>query len=203
MSIYNGLPGYYRKSKLVNAAHTGVQDFFAEFERETDRKMSDLFITDTEDFARHEKDAGLISNDTLDNETRRAKVIARLRGGRVLTVEALKELVKLYEPLGADVTEMYSDYVVILDFLRRGGAPKNIAEIINAINETIPAHLAVRYGMKKDMETGKLYFAGGIHICRRMSVPLRERAAYNDLKNRSYGDIQYKSYANVLQCKEG
>ncbi len=201
--IYKGLPGYYRKSELTAAAHTAAQKALNDFEQKTDRKMLDLFIVETEDFTRHEKDAGLIVNDTLDDETRRAKVLTRLRGSEVLTVEALKELVKLYEPGGANVTEIYSDYTVMVDFLSHTGAPENIVEIINAIYEVIPAHLALRYGMKKDLKTKTLYFAGGIHISRRMSIPIQQRASYGDIKNKLYGTVKGRPYANILQSKEG
>ena len=130
------LPYYYRKSKVVNI-------------RLADQR---LFITTTDEFTLHEKDVSLAKSDGLDDETRRARVIARLQGSRVLTVEALKELVALYEKSGVEINELYDKYAFTLEFVNREGVPENITEIISAIEEVKPAHLRIGLSFIRDSE---------------------------------------------------
>lgn len=206
MSIYKGLPGYYRKSKLTDAAHTAIQNALSDFEQKTDRKMLDLFITDAENFALHEKDAGLPCDVNLNNDTRRARVIARLRGNGVLTVEALKKLIELYEPDGADIIELYGDYAVILKFPTRTDSPKNIYELMAAIDEVIPAHISPIYQMAISPASGTVYFGSGLYIRRRLKIDARFLnylpASYKDLTGATYGKLKNKIYARV-RLKEG
>ena len=144
------LPYYYRKSKVV-------KDFYDAIQRILDKTNADiadadrrLFIITTDNFDLHEKDVSLTAAPELDMETRHARVISRLQASRVLTVEALKELVTLYEKSGADVGEIYDKYAFILEFANREGAPENIMEILAAIEEVKPAHLRIGLGFTRN-----------------------------------------------------
>lgn len=137
------LPYYYRKSKVVKDFYEVIQVILDKADADIDIADKRLFIITTDEFTLHEKDVSLTKSDGLDAETRRARVIARLQASRILTVEALKELVSLYEKSGVDVVELYDKYAFTLDFNNREGAPENIAEILAAIEEVKPAHLRI------------------------------------------------------------
>ena len=146
------LPYYYRKSKVVKDFYDVVQVILDKSSSDIDIADKRMFIITTDEFTLHEKDVNLTKSDGLDSETRRARVIARLQASRVLTVEALKELVSLYEKSGADVIELYDKYAFTLDFKNREGVPENITEIIAAIEEVKPAHLRIGLSFIRDTE---------------------------------------------------
>ena len=146
------LPYYYRKSKVVKDFYDVVQVILDKSNSDIDIADKRMFIVTTDEFTLHEKDVNLTKSDGLDSETRRARVIARLQASRVLTVEALKELVSLYEKSGADVIELYDKYAFTLDFKNREGVPENITEIIAAIEEVKPAHLRIGLSFIRDSE---------------------------------------------------
>lgn len=137
-------PYYYRKSKVVKDLFDAIQMILDMTDKSIDEADIRLFITTTDDFTLHERDVGLaVSADT--DETRRARVIARIQGNGMLTVEALKELVTLYEKSGCTVIEDYPNYTVTLHFNYRMGIPNNIVQLIEAIEEVKPAHISFVY----------------------------------------------------------
>lgn len=154
------LPYYYRKSKVVKGFYDAVQRVLDKTNDDIADADKRLFIVTTDDFALHEKDVSLTAI-TADDETRRARVIARLQASRVLTVEALKELVSLYEKSGVNVIELYDKYAFTLDFRNREGAPGNIAEILTAIEEVKPAHLKIGLSFIRN-PCGAIVFVGAI-----------------------------------------
>lgn len=78
------LPNYYRKSKTVKDFYNVVQTILDKVSEDITDEDKRLFITVTDSFLLHEKDIGL-SEITADNETKRARVIARLQGNNLLT----------------------------------------------------------------------------------------------------------------------
>ena len=152
------LPYYYRKSKVVKDFYNAVQRILDKTNADIADADKRLFIVTTDDFDLHEKDVSLTAAPELDMETRRARVISRLQASRVLTVEALKELVTLYEKSGVNVDELYDRYAFTLDFANREGAPENIVEILSAIEEVKPAHLRIGLGFVRNP-------AGAVALC--------------------------------------
>ena len=146
------LPYYYRKSKVVKNFYDAIQYILDKTKADITLADQRLFITTTDEFTLHEKDVSLAKSDGLDDETRRARVIARLQGSRVLTVEALKDLVSLYEKSGVEINELYDKYAFTLEFVNREGVPENITEIIAAIEEVKPAHLRIGLSFIRDTE---------------------------------------------------
>lgn len=103
-----------------------------------------MFITTTDSFLLHEKDVGL-SEITADNETKRARVIARLQGNNILTKSELEQLILMYDRTGCTITEDYKNYTVAVRFSGRKGVPYNFEQIKSAVDEVKPAHLQVNY----------------------------------------------------------
>ncbi len=144
------LPYYYRKSKVVKDFYDAVQRILDKTNADIADADKRLFIVTTDNFDLHEKDVNLTAAPELDMETRRARVISRLQASRVLTVEALKELVTLYDKSGVDVGEIYDKYAFTLEFANREGVPENITEIISAIEEVKPTHLRIGLGFVRN-----------------------------------------------------
>ena len=108
-----------------------------------------LFITTTDDFTLHEKDVGLIEI-VADNETKRARVLARLQGSNLLTRSELERLILNYDKTGCTVTEDFAHYTVTVTFSGRTGVPYNLDEIKAAVDEVKPAHIKIEYAYLKN-----------------------------------------------------
>ena len=90
------LPLYYRKSAVVSDLYNAIQRTLDNVNGNILDEGLRLFITETDDFALHNKDVGL-SEISADDETKRARVIARIRGSNILTKRELAELIGIYE----------------------------------------------------------------------------------------------------------
>lgn len=143
------LPYYYRKSKVVKELYTAVQIILDKVSADISAEDLKLFITTTDDFSQHEKDVGLTAT-TSDNETKRARVLARIQGNSVLTKSALEELVAVYDKTGCAVTEDFANYTVTILFSGRKGKPYNFNEIQSAVDEVKPAHIKIEYEFMKN-----------------------------------------------------
>lgn len=143
------LPYYYRKSKVVKELYTAVQIILDKVSADISAEDLKLFITTTDDFSQHEKDVGLTVT-TADNETKRARVLARIQGYSVLTKSALEELVAVYDKTGCTITEDFANYTVRILFSGRKGKPYNFNEIQSAVDEVKPAHIKIEYEFMKN-----------------------------------------------------
>lgn len=146
------LPYYYRKSKVVKELYTVVQTILDKISADISAEDLKLFIITTMDFELHEKDVGLTAT-TSDNETKRARVIARIQGKSVLTKSALAELINVYDKTGCTITEDFENYTVTILFSGRKGKPYNLNEIQSAVDEVKPAHIKIEYEFMKNTWT--------------------------------------------------
>ena len=138
------LPAYYSKSKTLKDFYNVVQTILDKVSEDISDEDKRLFITTTDSFLLHEKDVGL-SEITADNETKRARVIARLQGNNLLTKSELEQLILMYDRTGCIITEDYKNYTVAVKFSGRKGVPYNFEQIKSAVDEVKPAHLQVNY----------------------------------------------------------
>lgn len=138
------LPYYYQKSDAVKELYDAVRRGLQLAENELSRQDKNLFITTTDEFMLHERDVGLTSISS-DNDTLRGRVVARLQGERIMTLDALKDIVKAYEKTGCVIREDYSKYTVVVIFYYRVGFPEGLEELKKTIEELKPAHLQFEY----------------------------------------------------------
>ena len=147
--MIKNLPGYYRKSKVVNELYKAISALLDKISADIDTEGLRLFITTTDEFEKHEKDVGL-SPIVADNETKRARVLARIQGNNALTVSELQELISLYDKTGSTITEDFPSYTVTVLFSGRTGVPYNLEQIKAAIEEVKPAHIAFQYAFREN-----------------------------------------------------
>lgn len=144
MGMMKSLPLYYKKSKVVQDIYDAAEKAIDIWQADIDNAIAGFYITKTSDFTLHEKDVGITAAST-DPKRRRANVIARLQGNGILTVEELKTLIEAYGE-NVDVSEDYSNYTVQIVFSNCEGQPKNIDDILAAIEEVKPAHIRIGTG---------------------------------------------------------
>lgn len=142
--MINRLPGYYRKSKVISDLYAAIKNILDKTAADIDAESLRLFITETDEFTKHEADVGLLPIDDIPENTR-SRVIARLQGNNVLTLAELETLISNYEPTGCAIDENFADYTVYITFSGRKGIPDNIELIKAAVEEVKPAHLKIEY----------------------------------------------------------
>lgn len=147
--MINRLPQYYRKSKVVRDFYDAVKKLLDKVSADISAEDMRLFITTTDTFSLHEKDVGL-PEITADNETKRARVIARLQGNNLLTKAELERLILMYDKTGCTITEDFPNYTINIEFSGRKGIPYNLEAIKAAVEEVKPAHIKVNYGFQSN-----------------------------------------------------
>lgn len=140
------LPGYYRKSALTKQIQTGAAVELGSISDTLDYIETSLYVmtADAKAIARYEQIVGLRPGE-YNLETRRGRVLARLRGYETSTVAVIESVASRL--LGCPVTavEVNSEYRFYVTFERTLDSKSDIGAMIAAINEIKPAHLGWWY----------------------------------------------------------
>ena len=139
------LPDYYRKSKVVKDLYAVIQKLLDKVAEDISAEDLRLFITTTDNFSLHEKDV-VLAEISADNETKRARVIARLQGNNLLTKAELERLIRIYDKTGCTITEDFANYTVNILFGGRTGIPYNFEQICEVVEEVKPAKVCTWEG---------------------------------------------------------
>ena len=76
---------------------------------------------------------------------RRERIISKLRGAGTTTVAVLKSVAESFANGQVAVTEIPAEYRVEIEFVSQIGIPSNMDDLIVAMAEIIPAHLAYTF----------------------------------------------------------
>ena len=140
------MPGYYRKSKVMNDLIHSIENEFERLKQETILTENQFFvILSDRDIKNHEEDVGLISDTSADIETRRGRVLSKLRGTGTVTKTMMKNVAASFVNGDIEIIEYPSEYCFAVKFTSKTGVPYNIADIQAMIEEIKPAHVAVEY----------------------------------------------------------
>lgn len=140
------LPAYYRKSKVMNALFRSIESEYARLENEVKLTENQFFvILADKNIQNHEQDVGVSPDDTADLETRRGRVLSKLRGTGTVTKTMMKNVAASFVNGDIEITEYPSRYMFSVAFTSKQGIPYNLQDIKDMIEEIKPAHLAVEY----------------------------------------------------------
>ena len=140
------MPGYYRKSKVMTELCKSIENEFERLKQETILTENQFFvILSDRDIKSHEEDVGLVPDTSADIETRRGRVLSKLRGTGTVTKTMMKNVAASFVNGDIEIIEYPSEYCFAVKFTSKTGVPYNIADIQAMIEEIKPAHLAVEY----------------------------------------------------------
>ena len=140
------MPGYYRKSKVMNDLIHSIENEFERLKQETILTENQFFvILSDRGIKNHEEDVGLVPDASADIETRRGRVLSKLRGTGTVTKTMMKNVAASFVNGDIEIIEYPSEYCFAVKFTSKTGVPYNIADIQAMIEEIKPAHLAVKY----------------------------------------------------------
>lgn len=137
-NIENLLPKYYKNSKYM---HGLLHPCDVEFDRlydKLDRTLKNLSVDDADETGIHDFETDFLiplSDDTL--ELRRNKIKTKFLHTATTTFENLQNIVRAYDN-GASISEDNPNYRIKIQICK----PLLLQEILNSVNEIIPAHIA-------------------------------------------------------------
>jgi len=144
--LFNQLPSYYRKSKVIKELLGSIEAEFELLKAKTILTENQFFvILSDENIQNHEQDVGLKLSPSSDIDTRRGRVMSKLRGTGTVTKKMMKNVALSFINGDIEIIEYPSKYCFAVKFTSRTGVPYNINDIQNIIEEIKPAHLAVEY----------------------------------------------------------
>lgn len=140
------LPSYYRKSKVM-------QELMHSLDMEMQRLKEQVSLTENQFFVlladkeltEHEKDVGITPEPYADLDTRRGRILSKLRGTGTVTKTMMKNVAASFVNGDIEITEYPSEYLFTVTFTSKKGVPYNLADIQAMVEEIKPAHLAVDY----------------------------------------------------------
>lgn len=140
------LPAYYRKSKVMNMLFRSIESEYKRLRNEVTLTENQFFvILADKNIQNHEQDVGVSPDDTADLETRRGRVLSKLRGTGTVTKTMMKNVAASFVNGDIEITEYPSRYMFSVAFTSKQGVPYNLQDIKDMIEEIKPAHLAVEY----------------------------------------------------------
>ncbi len=140
------MPGYYRKSKVMTQLCKSIENEFERLNDEITLTENQFFvILSDRDIKNHEEDVGLVPDTSADIETRRGRVLSKLRGTGTVTKTMMKNVSKSFVNGDIEIIEYPSKYCFAVKFTSKTGVPYNLDDIKAMIEEIKPAHLAVEY----------------------------------------------------------
>ncbi|WP_276318879.1 YmfQ family protein [Longirhabdus pacifica] len=107
-------------------------------------------------------------------QERRSVIESKLRGVGTVNADLIKTVAKAYVNGEVEITENQKLYQINITFVGQRGVPSNLADIQNAINEIVPAHLQTTFTFTY--------------------LPWSElegyKTTYNDIKAYQWGELQ-------------
>lgn len=144
--LFENLPLYYKKSKVMKNLIESIEAEFNALKQKTNLTENQFFvILADEDINRHEQDVGIIPSPTSDIDSRRGRVMSRLRGTGTVTKTLMKNVALSFINGEIEIVEYPSEYYFAVKFTSKTGIPYNISDIQSIVEEIKPAHLAVKY----------------------------------------------------------
>ncbi len=144
MSDY--LPSYYREireaEQLLDREAVELNEL-----NEAIRDVRDQLFVDTATWGltQWERICGIPTDEAKPLHQRRSVIKSKLRGVGTVTVGLVKDVAEAYDNGEVDVTEDPVGYAVTITFVSNHGVPDNLDDIRQALQEIIPAHLAIYF----------------------------------------------------------
>ena len=144
--MFEGMPNYYKKSLVMKEIMDSIETEFNRLQNETNLTQNQFFVLLSDrDISEHEKDVGLMPDTASDIDTRRGRVLSKLRGTGTVTKAMMKNVAASFVNGAIEVIEYPTEYAFAVKFKSKTGVPYNLSDIQAMIEEIKPAHLNVDY----------------------------------------------------------
>lgn len=109
--------------------------------------IDQIFVETASDWGldRWEQELDLISYAGKPDDQRRSRIMSKMRGVGNVTINLIKSVAEAYDGGLVDVSAQPVSYQFTIQFIDTRGVPPNINDLMAAIEDIKPAHLAVVY----------------------------------------------------------
>lgn len=140
------LPNLYKKSKVMNQMMDSFESEYERLKQEVQLTENQFFVLlSDKSISSHEADVGLTPDNSADLETRRGRILSKLRGTGTVTKTMMKNVAASFVNGEIEIIEYASEYLFAVKFMSKQGVPYNLADIQKVIEDIKPAHLSVEY----------------------------------------------------------
>lgn len=149
MQLSKYQPSFYRTSGVMRCINAALEKELERLQAAAESIRTELNIsTAVERISDWEASVGLKPNDNLTIESRRSRVLARLRQIGSATKDRIKSIVESYTRGSVEIIENSAEYTVLIRFTDKIGKPDNMDGIIEQLERIMPAHLEVKFEYK-------------------------------------------------------
>lgn len=147
--MYDYAPRYYGDMPIATNILDREAEEFAKLNADIYDVLAQMYIeTATWGLTRWESIFGLVTDTTKSYEHRREILLSRLRGVGAVSAELIESVAGAYANGDVDVTADVPAYTITITFVSNYGVPAQITELMAAIRDVTPAHLAINYVFK-------------------------------------------------------
>jgi uncharacterized protein YmfQ (DUF2313 family) len=109
--------------------------------------IDQIFVETASDWGldRWEQELDLQSYAGKPDDQRRSRIMSKMRGVGTVTINLIKSVAEAYDGGLVDVSTQPASYQFTVQFIDTRGVPPNINDLMAAVDEIKPAHLAVVY----------------------------------------------------------
>lgn len=143
MKLMEYLPWYYQENGKMRTIQETVELVVKEYEKRQKETLDNCFIqTATSLLSRHERILQLDISGQKENEFRRERLKAKVRGRGATTKQLIQEVAKSFSNGEVEVIEDNKNSCFFVKFVETLGVPANIKDLQITIEEIKPAHLS-------------------------------------------------------------
>lgn len=147
------LPDHYQRSPQDAELQRVYTELLQETEEDLNDTLEQLFPSTVHGWGLElwEDAYGILVNTSLSEEKRRSRILAKIKGAGMTTVEKIKAIAQAFDVSPVDVVEHYADYFFEVWYTATVGPIEDEAGLRDIINELKPAHLdwAIRYRLEQ------------------------------------------------------
>lgn len=150
MDLMAMLPPHYTPPEEFAELERVMGLMVAQAQADKDLTLDQLFATTASGWGLQlwEEAYGIPVDLSRPEDYRRTRIVAKLRGQGVTTVELIHDVVAAFVNGEVEVEEHNDEYYFIVRFVSVLGIPPNIDDVKRAINEIKPAHLELVFEFK-------------------------------------------------------
>lgn len=140
------MPEYYYTSDLTKNILTATANEFNRFLINCDQTQKELRIYSAENsLDQYEKDFVLPVSNNYETSYRISKIISKLRGQGIITVERIKDIAEAYSNGKVEVSKIPSEFRLIITFVGTKGIPPNLDDLKNILNSLKAGDWIIEY----------------------------------------------------------
>ncbi len=146
LTLLNHMPQYYSTSDLTKNILTAIANEFNRYLEDCKNTQNELLIyTANQTLDKYELDVVLPVSNNYGAPYRISKIISKLRGQGIITIDRIKDIAEAYSNGEVEVSKKPSEYTLIITFTGTKGIPPNISDLESILNSLKAADWIIKY----------------------------------------------------------